>query len=147
MIYNNFCLKNFFVHSIFKALFAKKTNCAIRAEAKPVRLSKQYYAKSCVLIFVTTFVWKSILYNVFQGTFCQKTELCIQGRGQIHGAISLICNPSRDFYYIWSNTKFGWASSIIFWSYRVHRQTHRQTDTHTQTDTQTTCQKWLFWTQ
>ena len=36
VICNNFCLKKIFVQCIFKALFAQKPNCALRAEATPV---------------------------------------------------------------------------------------------------------------
>ena len=36
VICNNFCLKKIFVQCIFKAFFAQKPNCALRAEATPV---------------------------------------------------------------------------------------------------------------
>ena len=60
LISNNFCLKIFFIQCIFKVLFAKKPNCAIRAEAKPVgdqkKKKKKKYNKSCILWLVTAFV-------------------------------------------------------------------------------------------
>ena len=36
VICNNFCLRKFFVQCIFKVVFAKKLNCAIKAVARPV---------------------------------------------------------------------------------------------------------------
>ena len=133
MICNNFCLIKTFVQHIFKALFAKKKNefCYQGTGQTLGAIKKMLCIKSCVLWFVTTFVWIFFFFFCtmhFYSSFCQKTELCHQGRGHIRGPILLIYNPSRDFYHIRSHTKFGWASSIIFW---VIVYTDRQTDTQT----------------
>ena len=135
LICNNFCLKKIFVQHIFKAIFARKPNCAIRAEAKPLGQWKKICTKSCVLWFITTFVWTKSLYNAFLRHFSQKTKtknIVHSGQRPNLGRFCS-CNPSRDFYHIRSHTKFSWASSIIFLL--------------VSTDTETTCQKGLFWTQ
>ena len=94
---------------------------------------KSFCTRSCVLWFVTTFVWKTIFVQCIFKALRIKTELCSQGRGHTRGPILLICNTDQDFYHIRSHTKFGWASSIIFW---LMVSTDRQT-----------CQKWFFWNQ
>ena len=102
----------------------------------PLGDRKSLCTKSCVLWFVTTFVLRKFLCNAFLRHFRPKTELTSQGRGHTRGPILLICNTDRDFYHIRSHTKFGWASSIIFWvMVATDRQTDRQTDRHRQTDT------------
>ena len=116
LICNNFCLTKFFVQCIFKALFGKKSNCAIRAEAKPVGQSKKFlYQKLRIVTYNNFCLKKKFCTTQFQGTFRQKTELCSQGRDHTHGPILLICNVSRELYHIKLFTKFGCASSIIFW--------------------------------
>ena len=70
--------------------------------------------------------------------FLPKNRIDLSGRGHTRGPILLICNTDRDFYHIRSHTKFGWASSIIFWvMVATDRHTHTHTHTHRQTDRQT----------
>ena len=115
-----------FVQRIFKVPFIKNRILQSGQRPNPWSVQKNVCTKSCVLWFVTTFVWKKWLHNAFLRNFHQKTELCYQGRGHTRWPILLICNPSRELYHIRSHAKFGWANSTIFW---VIVPTDRQTDT------------------
>ena len=52
--------KKNFVQRIFKALFIKKTNCAIRAEATPVGRSKTFLHQKLRIVICNNFCQKKI---------------------------------------------------------------------------------------
>ena len=103
LISNNFCLKFFFIQRIFKALFAKKLNCAIRAEAKPVGRSKKNLQQKLRIVIGNNFcLEKDFVQRIFKALPPppkKKKKLCIQGRGQTRGAILLVQSKPRFLSY------------------------------------------------
>ena len=73
LIFNNFCLKKNFVQRIFKALFVKKPNYAIRTEATPFGWSKKSLRQKLRIVICNNFCLKKILVQcLFKALFAQK---------------------------------------------------------------------------
>ena len=112
---------------IFKVLFAKKPNCAIRAEAKPMGRSKKFLQQELHIVICNNFCLKKIfVQSIFKALFPQETELCIQGRGQTRGG-NFAHMQSQPRFLSYKIAYQIWLSEL---NYSLSYSVHRQTDTH-----------------
>ena len=97
-----FSVKNF-VQRIFKALFVKKPNFAVRAEAKPVERSKKIFLqKLCIVICNNFCLEKIVVQRIFKALFTKKKRIVLSGQRTHPWADSAHMQS-----HIRSHTKFG----------------------------------------
>ena len=92
-----FCKKNF-VQRIFKALFVKKPNFAVRAEAKPMELSKRILRqKLCIVICNNFCLEKIVVQHIFKALFTKKPNCAIRAEATPVGRFCSYAIPAENF--------------------------------------------------
>ena len=98
LICNNFCLVKTFAQHIFKALFTKKPNYAIRTEATPVGRSKTSLHQKLHIVICNNFCRKKIFVQcIFKARFAQKPNCALRAEATPVGRFCSYAIPTESF--------------------------------------------------